>query len=139
MGEKNFFMGVTLKVIREVGAIPSLVALLESGAERAKESAAAGLCEIANDDHSRNLIARSGAIPALVKLLQKGSDRAKELALTALSNISFTEDNEDNLVSIGKAGAIPPLVALLALRSDAMKEKAAFALWELSQIRLTSS
>ena len=95
--------------IAQAGAIPHLVALLESGDADGKASAAGALMNLASKD-GMVAIAQNGGIPHLVALLESGNANGKYYAAGALMNLA---SNADIRVAIAQAGAIPHLVALL--------------------------
>ena len=74
--------------IVELGALPLLVNLLQSGSDEAKENAAGALGSLARNSDNQTKIVEEGALPPLVNLLQSGSDEAKTNAAGALGNLA---------------------------------------------------
>lgn len=63
----------------EEGGIPVLVEIVEVGSQRQKETAAAILLHICEENVMyRTMVAREGAIPPLVSLSQSGTKRMKQ-------------------------------------------------------------
>jgi hypothetical protein len=105
--------------IREAGAIPPLVALLNAGAEsEAAKNAADALWNLAINPTNQDAIREAGgAIPLLVALLHAGAE--SEAAKNAAGALwSLADDNPTIRDAIREAGAIPPLVALLHAGAD---------------------
>ncbi|KAH8080412.1 serine/threonine kinase [Aureococcus anophagefferens] len=123
----------------------SLVALLRTGTDGAKEEAAGALWGLTTNDDNELAIVKAGAVDPLVALLRTGTDGAKEAAAGALWGLAL---NADNKIAIAKAGAADPLNAdnevaiakaargparrLLRTGTDGAKENAAGALRNLA-------
>ena len=110
--------------------ISSLVAQLQGGPDKDKESAAEALMKLARNADNRVPIAKAGGIEPLVQLARNGSDEAKKFAAEALWNLAVNSPH--NKVSIAKAGGIEPLVQLAWNGSDEGKVQAAGALKNLA-------
>ena len=100
-------------LIREGGAIPSLVAVLTGGIESfAATQAAAALANLTCNKVSRAAIIEAGAIPPLAALLSGGAEsQTASEAAGALRNLARDDEGQ---AAITEAGAVPPLVALLS-------------------------
>ena len=119
------------KAITVAGAIPAVVALLQSATAAVQDTAAGILGNLAIQNPSNQAaIVAAGALPPLVNLLLKGSSPAKEQACFALWNLAC--QNGDNQAAIEQAAAIKPLVTLLSKGSASLQEEAAGALMNLA-------
>ena len=99
-------------LLREAGAIPPLVKLLDLRGDYAARHAADALQNLAAGGPNRNTIREAGAIAPLVRLLTGGSDlEASRCAAGALRNLAYK--CEANKEAAREAGAIAPLVTLL--------------------------
>ena len=90
----------------KAGAVPLLVALLESGSEDAKAQAARALSYLTTDKSGPPALLRAGGVAPLVALLRSGGYRTKEFAARALRNLAYDEAGNAAIVAIG----IAPLV-----------------------------
>lgn len=119
------------KQITVAGAIPAVVALLQSATAAVQDTAAGILGNLAiQNPANQAAIVAAGALPPLVALLLKGTSPAKEQACFALWNLAC--QNPDNQVAIEQAAAIKPLVTLLSKGSASLQEEAAGALMNLA-------
>lgn len=106
--------------VAAAGAIPRLVrflapveqwglALKPGVPASVQKNAAAALCDLAQYDEIKRVIANAGGIPALVRLLGAGSS-CPQTAAAALFNLA---EDAEHAVSVAAAGAITPLVQAL--------------------------
>lgn len=101
------------------GALPLLVALLQSDKSAVQEAAAHALRSLAigsvsNDEQNKEAIIAAGAVPLLVALLRPYQPEVQRRATQALEGLA--EGSQLSRDAIIAAGALPCLVALL--RSD---------------------
>jgi len=118
------------------------LAMLKHGSARAKESAAAGIAQMAHETtvsqpfHPvtfRNACVRAGIVRELVRLLsglpEPSTPQAQLHALTALGEIATddptTELDNGHALAVCKAGAVPPAVQLLASHEEPLQVAAA--------------
>lgn len=113
------------KSIIKGGAIPPLVALLESAGDQTQLHVSNTLAHLASGStDGQGAIARAGAIPLLVSKL--GGGKMQEAVAHALA--SLTQNNEVNQAEVTRLGGIPKLVALLSVLNCDTQAKAAAAL-----------
>jgi hypothetical protein len=98
-------------VIREVGAIPDLVGLLEKDQPELLEYLAIALCRLSYDNAENiKAIAEAGGISRLVNLLGKNRPELQKTLVETLSNLAA--DNPVYQNDIREAGAVPILEGL---------------------------
>ena len=115
--------------IAQAGGIAPLVALVQSGTDGQKDTAAGALWNLSFAAGNKVAIAQAGGIAPLVTLLQRGTDGQKESAAGALATLALHAENQ---VLIAQAGAIAPLVTLMQSGTDRQKWEAAIALGNLA-------
>lgn len=76
------------RIIVACGALPLLVRLLESPAERVRRTAAGALGKLALDDSSRVAIADLNGIPKLLYIVANHGEDERETAANALTNLA---------------------------------------------------
>ncbi|KAL2633188.1 hypothetical protein R1flu_004667 [Riccia fluitans] len=122
-------------IIGDMGAIPSLVELLQTAMDlddiRAQESCALALLNVAvNNDRNKGLVVNAEAVPLLVKMMRVGETQAvKESAAAALLTLSCLRDNKGR---IGSSGVIPLLVQMIISGSSQGRRDALTTLYNLT-------
>jgi hypothetical protein len=92
----------------------ALVLLLVSPSPPVRQSAAAALGNVAQDDHARAELGRLGAVEALLTICEQGNAApARATALWALSNLAWNAHNQDLL-----GRQLPQLVRLIGEDAD---------------------
>ena len=111
--------GVT---IREAGAIPPLVGLLETGSADASYYAANVLETVAVNDENRVVIREAGGIPPLLALVEGGCASTGLTSVEALRMLAH--NNEDNAVATALArGRVEAIVELARRGSVTIRTK----------------
>ena len=110
--------------IREAGAIPLLVELLEScRSADARRSSAGALANIAHENAENKVAIReAGAIPPLLALVEFGGAYSRPMSVDALRML--THNNEDNAVATALArGRVEAIVELARRGSVTIRTK----------------
>ena len=111
--------GVT---IREAGAIPPLVGLLETGSADASYYAANVLETVAVNDENRVVIREAGGIPPLLALVEFGGTYSRPMSEDALRMLAH--NNEDNAIATALArGRVEAIVELARRGSVTIRTK----------------
>jgi len=116
--------------IAAAGALPLLVALLQSNDKVTQAHAADALSALAKDDAIRQSIVEARAVPALVGLLRFGISVGKSNAARALAWLS--EDASHRALIVAE-GALAPLVDLLRSGTEDGKSYAVAVIGDLAQ------
>ena len=106
-------------------AIPSLVALLNTGSEMAKEQAVGALWQLSTISAHRDAIAKAGGVPPIIQLLDDGTPAAYAHVVAVLARLA--EGAPDNQTQIAKK-----LVTLLTSPNEGAQRRAAHSLWDLA-------
>eukprot|EP00897_Mesotaenium_endlicherianum_P007803 jgi/Mesen1/7050/ME000369S06372 len=126
--------GPCKKLVATERAVARLVLVLRSGSVRARENAAALLCNVADSNEERRLAGQLGAIPPLLQLLcsfsgngpsSGGSGRAQKDAVMAVLRLALYAENRAEFT---RCGAVARIVALLPGADGELEEKALAAL-----------
>ena len=125
--------------IAMAGGIPPLIAMVRSGSQSNKATAAQALASLSTDYDNKIVIAASGGIPPLVELSRSGSSQGKEAATLALARI--TTGAENNQVAVATAAGVVPLLDIMRGSSETdgnvisgvAREKAAVALANIAR------
>jgi len=120
----------TRNCVVQVGAVPSLVQMLQVGSEDAKKSAARIIGRIAHSEQHRNTLVKAGALTVLMDMMANGPQTIKKNAIGSLSRIAHNEEHRDALV---RAGGIPTLTDTLRTGKPSVKQNAAEALGVIAQ------
>ncbi|MDF2940826.1 MAG: hypothetical protein K0R66_1468 [Gammaproteobacteria bacterium] len=119
-------------VIREVGAIPDLVALLEKDEPGLLENLAMALYSLSyHNVDNQNAIIAAGGIPRLVNLLEKDRPELQKNLIKTLNNLA--SDNPGRQNAIREAGAIPILESLSHSANHSLRTEASNLLSKLSE------
>ena len=111
------------------GGVAALVDLMQTGAPRVKEAAAAAIANaIADHSDNRNAFQEAGGVEPMLGLLRTGDPHAQENATTALWNAMV--DNESSRLDILKHHGMPLLVQQLVAGTTIGQELAAGAIWK---------
>jgi hypothetical protein len=111
------------------GGVAALVGLMQTGAPRVKEAAAAAIANaIADHSDNRNAFQEAGGVEPMLGLLRTGDPHAQENATTALWNAMV--DNESSRLDILKHHGMPLLVQQLVAGTPVGQELAAGAIWK---------
>lgn len=116
-------------LIARCGAIPPLVALLDSPVKVVQENAVTALLNLSINNHNKFLIAEAGALEYLIHVLGCGSPEARENSAATLYSLSILEEYRGK---IGCSGAIKALVDLLEAGTLQGRKDAVAALFNLS-------
>lgn len=121
----------TQATIAEEGAIPLLVALVDTSnsADRQNYGAAALAALAENHPVNQIMIAEEGGIRPIVELIKSETVTPHENATRAIWHLSACADNK---LSFARAGGIEPLVVLLSNGSEQAQEWAAAAMESLT-------
>uniref|UniRef100_A0A7S0ESI0 Protein kinase domain-containing protein n=1 Tax=Hanusia phi TaxID=3032 RepID=A0A7S0ESI0_9CRYP len=111
------------------GGLDKLLGLLQSGAPRVKEAAAAAIANaMADHKANREAFQQAGGVAPMLGLLKTGDPMAQENATTALWNAMV--DNEACKNDLIRQQGMPVLVQVLCTGTDAAQERAAGAIWK---------
>ena len=111
------------------GGLDKLLGLLQSGAPRVKEAAAAAIANaMADNKGNREAFQQAGGVAPMLGLLKTGDPMAQENATTALWNAMV--DNEACKNDLIRQQGMPVLVQVLCTGTDAAQERAAGAIWK---------
>ena len=115
--------------LNKQGGVAALVGLMQTGAPRVKEAAAAAIANaIADHSDNRNAFQEAGGVEPMLGLLRTGDPHAQENATTALWNAMV--DNESSRLDILKHHGMPLLVQQLVAGTPIGQELAAGAIWK---------
>ncbi|KAG3005246.1 hypothetical protein PC119_g15339 [Phytophthora cactorum] len=132
-------------IIVKQGAVPLLVASVQSSTDELKASASATLSSLATIDSICPVLTEEGVIAPLIKLLRTGNEEQKGNATSALANVAVTSSSycEESMEEGGldpgysraveKLGVGPLLVNMLHDGNLELKEHAAYALERLTK------
>ncbi|KAG3056963.1 hypothetical protein PC121_g15080 [Phytophthora cactorum] len=98
-------------IIVKQGAVPLLVASVQSSTDELKASASATLSSLATIDSICPVLTEEGVIAPLIKLLRTGNEEQKGNATSALANVAVTSSSycEESM----EEGGLDPLVEVL--------------------------
>ena len=116
--------------VKELGGVTKLINLVDSGAPRVKEAAAAAIANAMVDNQAnRQAFVEAGGVGPLIDLVQSGDPAAQEHATTALWNAMV--DNEQSKVDlINHPQGLQVLVQVLLSGTEVTQESAAGAIWK---------
>lgn len=116
--------------IAAMGAIPTLVSLLDSINSSTKLFALLALLNLAigNNDNKEEIV-KAAAVPRLVRLLSDEGTSIQETCVAALFSLSALDRNKP---LIGSSGAIGPLLGILRTGTTQARKDALQALYNLS-------
>ena len=112
------------------GAPHTLVEMLQTGSDDAKENAVYILANIAEQEQHVGAMVAAGAIEACVAVLRSGPDTAKTNVAVALVNVAEQKQHVDAVVA---AGAIEACVAVLQTGPGEAKQNAAGTLANIAR------
>ncbi|KAJ7547942.1 hypothetical protein O6H91_08G110800 [Diphasiastrum complanatum] len=113
-----------------LGAIPPLVAILDSSNSSCQSSALLALLNLAIcNDNNKSAIVNAGAVEKMVTLLNGSEVAVQEAAVAAFLSLSALDANKP---IIGASGAVPLFVKMLKNGSSQGKKDALRALYNLS-------
>ena len=92
--------------IAAAGGIPPLVALVTSGNDAAKLSAAGALLNLALNDQNQAAIAGAGGIPPLIALVTSGINVCEARSCKALGHLATNDQNKAAIVAAGGVQAL---------------------------------
>ena len=121
------------------GGIEPLLALLESGTQKAKENSIAAISMLAESDSIQRRIVQSGGITLLAAVLATSSN-IKELmaypqlySLAASALTKLAKGNAEHQAKITEAGGIPSLVSCMSAPLPELQANAAACLGNLAE------
>ena len=116
--------------LKDLGGVTKLIKLVDTGAARVKEAAAAAIANAMVDNHSnRQAFQQAGGVGPLIGLVRTGDPQAQEHATTALWN-AMVDNDETKQDVIHHPQGLQVLVHVLLSGTDKAQEIAAGALWK---------
>lgn len=99
------------------GAIPCLIALLDSPVDLIQRQAAKSLANLGVNADNKQTIANGGAIPKLVQLCSAPQINVRIEAIAALANLAVNDNNEMEIV---ECGGLIPITDSLVMASNGL-------------------
>jgi len=116
--------------LNELGGVTKLIHLVENGAPRVKEAAAAAIANAMVDNQAnRQAFQEAGGVGPLINLLRSGDLQAQEHATTALWNAMVDNEQTKNDL-IQHPQGLQVLVQVLSSGTEVTQESAAGAIWK---------